>query len=165
MPDNISGSSRSSSDQGVSYGKFVIFGGTLVFFVFAILLLSGPREGAYPGGRDGRRISDLKQLQNGLELYHASRFASGTYPEFLSELSSSPTLMIARIPQDPQGTSYNYCVSNDKTSYILQTVLEGSDSYQKLSSLAPMPITSTALCAHQVSWGCDKTKSEYCLSL
>lgn len=87
-------------------------------------------------GRDARRIADLKQVQNALELYYAKE---GRYPSVSSGSSSSrwqeltsiltgAGIGITQIPQDPMGEahSYDYGVdsSSNPQSYVLSASLE-----------------------------------------
>jgi type II secretory pathway pseudopilin PulG len=56
--------------------------------------------------RDARRISDIRQLQLALQMYHDVR---GVYPGALRDLTT-PTAYIDAIPKDPQDEAdYKYC--------------------------------------------------------
>ncbi len=81
--------------------------------------------------RDSRRVADVKQIQNALELYYD---ASSTYPAALSSLA--PTY-ISTVPTDPQDQSaYKYgsltsasaaCTPSSSVkcpSYVIQADLE-----------------------------------------
>ncbi len=76
-------------------------------------------------GRDTRRIADLQQVQNGLELYYTKNSA---YPPQSDWAALSSNLIGAGIginvvPNDPtSGWSYGYCVSGN--SYVLGAHLE-----------------------------------------
>ena len=78
-------------------------------------------------GRDARRISDLRQVQNGLELYYA-KFSS--YPAALSDIVTAG-IGISSLPKDP-GTSKDYEYSNSNcpagVSYALRSVLEDANN-------------------------------------
>ncbi len=97
-------------------------------------------------GRDTRRISDLRQVQNGLQLYFAK---CNTYPgpaepgatctgsvvqsdEGWSDMAVALTgsaLGIAKVPNDPkQGQSYVYATSGD--NYVLAATLENANAPQ-----------------------------------
>jgi len=93
----------------------------------AVLVGLGPVQ---KGGRDARRLSDLRQVQNGLELYFNK---NGTYPAsgaslLLSEVAA--TIQGAtggQIPVDPRNVSpflYYYSQLNSGSSYILGAALE-----------------------------------------
>lgn len=79
-------------------------------------------------GRDARRISDLSQVQNGLELYYTK---NGTYPDasawdkLQAALTGSAGLGIVNVPNDPTtGWNYGYCTDATKTKYVLGAYLE-----------------------------------------
>ncbi len=68
---------------------------------------------ARQNARDARRISDLRQIQNALEVYYSSNNA---YPAALTDLPS--------VPKDPStGDDYGY-TGGDQT-YLLGATLEG----------------------------------------
>ena len=82
-------------------------------------------------GRDARRLADIKQMQNGLELYYTG---NSSYPAVASweELETALAgpgagLGITKIPNDPQsaaGKTYEYAASDDGQSYVLKATLE-----------------------------------------
>lgn len=96
-------------------------------------------------GRDTRRISDLRQVQNGVELYYAkcgyypggtqsgndcSGFADAGGWTGLSAALTGSSLGISKVPNDPRsGGSYEYG-SQSGTSYVLKATLENAGSAQ-----------------------------------
>lgn len=73
-------------------------------------------------GRDARRVSDIRQLQNGLELYFTS---NGSYPADLATLEAAgATIGINQWPRDPSDSAkmYGFCVSGNR--YTLGAALE-----------------------------------------
>jgi hypothetical protein len=85
-------------------------------------------------GRDARRISDLRQIQNGLELYYSK---CGIYPGMvdctpntgidfaaMADVLKGANLGINNVPFDPSGAEYQYC-SDDGIEYTLAATLEG----------------------------------------
>lgn len=94
-------------------------------------------------GRDTRRIADLNQVRNGLELYFTkcgyypgtAQAAAGTCSPF-SPISTWADLQAALIgsgigvtavPNDPtSGVNYFYGTSENGTSYVLGALLENS---------------------------------------
>lgn len=66
--------------------------------------------------RDSRRISDIRQIQNGLEIYYSNNqtYASGD--------STALYAAILNLPADPQGPKYLY--SGTSQSYQLGACLE-----------------------------------------
>ena len=83
-------------------------------------------------GRDARRISDLRQVQNGLELYYNKNgsYPSGTFNNPTQWNTIKTTLEnagigISNIPIDPTNNStYYYRYGSDGTSYVLGAQLE-----------------------------------------
>lgn len=88
-------------------------------------------------GRDARRIADLKQVQNGLELYFArcghypgtancaSNAAAATWSDMSSALLNSG-LGVNQVPDDPiTANNYGYCREAASTGrYVIGSVLE-----------------------------------------
>ncbi|PIR88840.1 MAG: hypothetical protein COU09_00225 [Candidatus Harrisonbacteria bacterium CG10_big_fil_rev_8_21_14_0_10_44_23] len=76
--------------------------------------------------RDARRVTDLRQVQQGLELYYVKE---GEYPNanswsaLESDLSS---VGVDSLPTDPKrgGDSYQYEAGDDQQEYVLQATLE-----------------------------------------
>ncbi|MEK7560746.1 MAG: hypothetical protein AAB539_02205 [Patescibacteria group bacterium] len=74
--------------------------------------------------RDARRISDIKQIQLGAELYFDEK---GAYPSDLTQLVTDG--FMAAIPKDPRSeVSYSYCTDTSHKKYHLGAVLEEGDS-------------------------------------
>ena len=75
-------------------------------------------------GRDTRRIADLRQIQNALELYY---LRNNTYPDSLNNLTEVSG--IDKIPTDPSTNNpYDYVVDSNKQVYVLRALLEGDNS-------------------------------------
>jgi prepilin-type N-terminal cleavage/methylation domain-containing protein len=85
-------------------------------------------------GRDARRIADVKQVQNGLEIYYTRNLA---YPSVVGvsasqrwgELTTTITgagLGLSQISQDPLGDthSYDYKDCNSGQNYVIAVQLE-----------------------------------------
>jgi len=87
-------------------------------------------------GRDARRISDLKQVQTGLELYYNK---NGSYPQgvdvsdpgnpagwqaFQAELTGAG-IGVSNVPKDPSsGKNYLYQTDAGGSTYVLGAVLD-----------------------------------------
>ncbi len=77
-------------------------------------------------GRDARRISDLRQVQNGLELYYGK---NGSYPSGITtwtqlvDALTSANIGISNVPNDPT-PSKEYKYTNTPTGYCLGALLE-----------------------------------------
>lgn len=81
--------------------------------------MSGTRERA----KDGRRISDIKQIQLALELYYDvnSTYPSGVYG---GELDT-----FLKISKDPNGTNYIYSQLSSGQDYHLGAVLQQANQF------------------------------------
>lgn len=75
-------------------------------------------------GRDARRITDLKSLQNGLELYYAR---SNAYPVALGDLITAG-IGVTKLPTDPAaGAAYFYSYKTaDKQSYVISAKMDAA---------------------------------------
>ncbi len=120
----------------------------VVMSVIAILAgivlvsLGGFREKA----RDSKRIAELRQIQNLLEIYYT---ATGNYPDALGKLVGSET-GADKLPKDPtSGSDYCYGTDTDKTSYVLGANLEANNTVLK-DDVDELPAGITA-----ISGGCS----------
>lgn len=105
-----------------------------IIALLASMILVG-LGGARAKARDSRRIADLHNIQNALELYYAKY---GFYPETQSDwqaftnVLTSPTIGIGitQVPKDPLtnvGWSYQYARCGDGVDYTLKAKLESKD--------------------------------------
>lgn len=99
-------------------------------------------------GRDARRITDLKQLQNALELYFN---ACSHYPPALTNLTNpgadcTANIGINQLPTDPStNVNYGYCMPPGVTnSYVLGAVFEDQNN----------PILNQQA-QNSTNWGCS----------
>ncbi|MDP1689238.1 MAG: prepilin-type N-terminal cleavage/methylation domain-containing protein [bacterium] len=101
-----------------------------VIGILSSIILIGLRS-AQMGARDSKRMTDVRGLQNGLEIFFT---ACGKYPAALNGLtnpgsdancSGGASIGINQIPKDPANDTlnYSYC-SNGTNSYVLGTKLE-----------------------------------------
>lgn len=135
--------------------------------ILSSILLVG--LGAFRGrGRDARRIADLRQVQNALELY----FGQGLgYPPTSDWATLRSTLTgagigVSTIADDPTaGKDYGYCSSGSQ--YVLEAVLEdaGNPSLKDNENVdfpaicTPTPVPATA--CHTSNNG----SAGYCITL
>jgi len=80
-------------------------------------------------GRDARRVADLRETQNALELYYAK---NGSYPGSAAWSALSGTLTgagigVTAIPKDPL-SGQNYWYGSNGQSYVLAAQLENNDT-------------------------------------
>jgi prepilin-type N-terminal cleavage/methylation domain-containing protein len=83
-------------------------------------------------GRDTRRIADIKEVQNGLEVYYMK---NGAYPTgtgwsvLEDEEDGLPAVGINQIPNDPTAPSRTYYYgSEDGQHYVIGVEIEDPDS-------------------------------------
>jgi len=95
-----------------------------------VIGLSGARSKA----RDARRVSDIRGIQNSLELAYSS-------------IDGYPTSIPPNAPQtDPQGSDYEYDTQNNDFSYTLGTNLENDDLATSNSSACPAGVSVPFFC-------------------
>lgn len=115
-------------------------------------------------GRDARRIADLREVQNSLELYYAKYNA---YPESGNSWSDLQNTIMApstgigvpSIPDDPLSVSsqayhYSYGASSDRQRYVLGATLEESANLALKDDIdstdIPITVNSISGCADPV---------------
>jgi type II secretory pathway pseudopilin PulG len=110
---------RQHTSFGFTLGELlVVFAVVGVLSVIAFGSILTAREKA----RDGRRISDMKEIQLGLALYYDVNKA---YPATLSTLTEVGQKYLPSIPVDPQnGNAYEYMTSGANARYCLGVTLE-----------------------------------------
>lgn len=123
---------------------------------------------AQKSGRDSRRVSDLRSVQNALELYYGK---NGQYPnsginswtDFSSVLTGAG-IGTNQIPKDPTSSrDYVYRVDSAGTTYVLGALLEDTTGNIMSSSYTgALPDTGTTLPS---GGGVCGTAGFYCLSL
>ena len=78
-------------------------------------------------GVDTRRIEDLAEIKNALEMYMAE---NNQYPANLQELSTGSVRYLSIVPTDPAGDpnyDYEYGVSGNRTDYVIKAYLRTKD--------------------------------------
>ncbi len=131
-----------------------------VIGLLASMILVGVRR-VQSLGRDARRIADLQQVRNGLELYFNR---NQTYPQFSgagqwASMSSALTgagLGITSVPRDPLNRSpylYEYSSASPWTGYVLRATLENTDN----------PALRDDADGTQYTLDCNDTAGYYCV--
>jgi prepilin-type N-terminal cleavage/methylation domain-containing protein len=122
--------SRPGSD-GFTLIEILIVVAIIAILASVVLVGLGPTQQA---GRDARRISDLSEVQNGLELYYNK---NGNYPDpssgqtwsALQTLLTGAGVGVSSVPSDPSSNrSYQYWWSVGATSYVLGATLENANN-------------------------------------
>lgn len=132
-----------------------------VIGILATMIIIGLNSVRQPT-RDARRAADLKQIQNGLEIYYSKNTA---YPAATTWIADLQTATNSKIPSDPLGgsTVYYYCVlavSGTNQRYTLGAQLEESNSSLINSSLS----STIAACAPAAGKTCGiGTPGFYCV--
>ena len=117
-------------------------------------------------GRDARRIVDLRQVQNALELYFQKNSAypsSGTWAALTTSLTTGSDAPggISSIPNDPLSTqTYGYCYkASDRSSYILEATLEDVNNKVLTDDIDSVPS------GYSCTVGVTCADPQYCLQL
>lgn len=112
--------------RGFTLIEILIVVAIIAILASVVLVGLGPTQSL---GRDARRVSDLHEVQNGLELYYN---AKGQYPiggnnawSNLGTALSTAVPSITSIPSDPSSNrSYAYSSDASGLGYILQAQME-----------------------------------------
>lgn len=159
--------------KGFTLIEILIVVAIIAILASVVLIGLGPTQQA---GRDAKRLSDLREVQTGLELFYskcgyypgtASGQACGSNATVSDWLDMSNALInagigLTQIPNDPAGGSatYYYTSENGGSSYVLGAKLENANgsAFQGYTwpSSNPVPTGMTS---------CQQANSEYCLSL
>jgi prepilin-type N-terminal cleavage/methylation domain-containing protein len=176
--------------KGFTLIEILIVVAIIAILASIVLVGLGPTQQA---GRDARRLSDLREVQNGLELYYnscgfypgaivanpcpafagaptaiAGNGATTVYNGMANVLVKSVQLGISTVPNDPtSGKSYLYSVENGSgvagTKYILQATLENTNNSVFNDYTAPTALTTPS--GDAITNGTCTTKPNYCISL
>jgi prepilin-type N-terminal cleavage/methylation domain-containing protein len=131
---------------------------TVIGLLSAMVLvgLSGVRS----QGRDTRRVADLRNVQNALEIYFNKQ---NQYPAVADWTNLESTLRnasigISKLPTDPLNRDsyiYQYQASSDGLHYVLSVTLENTDSQALRDDVDTPAFVGGASCADPI----------YCLEL
>jgi prepilin-type N-terminal cleavage/methylation domain-containing protein len=140
-----------SKNKGFTLIEILIVVAIIAILASVVLVGLGPTQQA---GRDARRLSDLSEVQNGLELYYNKcgiypggtggaactavtltspdgAATGGAYNQMATAIIGAD-LGVSSIPVDPSDAGlhvYSYAENGaNGTSYVLQTVLENPDN-------------------------------------
>ncbi|MDR3582450.1 MAG: type II secretion system protein [Candidatus Pacebacteria bacterium] len=161
-------------EKGFTLIEILIVVAIIAVLASIVIVGVGP---AQQSGRDARRISDLQNVRNGLQLYYSK---CGFYPGATSGSTLCPAqtnsyagmttaltgsnLGISSIPVDPSSNrNYYYAASADGSSYTLGAVLENPNNSVFNGYTAPTAVIPTSIpggtCAYTT------TQPNYCVSL
>jgi prepilin-type N-terminal cleavage/methylation domain-containing protein len=151
--------------QGFTLIEILIVVAIIAILASVTLVGLGPTQRQ---GRDARRLSDLREVQTGLELYYNK---NGTYPNVTkwSDLSTAITPVSGGVlPNDPTNNStyyYSYAPSSDGSSYVIGATLEGGSSNSVFTGYNPPSSIPSGFTLGGTGTICTKDAGEYCLSL
>ncbi|MDP3881194.1 MAG: prepilin-type N-terminal cleavage/methylation domain-containing protein [bacterium] len=105
-------------NKGFTLIEILIVVGIIGILSSVILVgLGSSRERA----RDSRRVTDLRQIQQGLELFYTK---NGEYPDGLDDLTSE-NIGVRQLPTDPStDEDYEYASCNGGQDYMLKAELD-----------------------------------------
>jgi prepilin-type N-terminal cleavage/methylation domain-containing protein len=165
--------------KGFTLIEILIVVAIIAILASIVLVGLGPTQ---QSGRDARRLSDLHEIQNGLELYYN---ACGYYPgtatvapclaykpitvtpaisQLAIILTSFSSLGVNSIPDDPtSGQHYTYSAVPGGTSYILSAKLENANN-SVFNSYTP-PANAAQATDGDGAEGCAATGPQFCISI
>lgn len=135
---------------------------------------------AQQSGRDARRVSDLQNIRNGLQLYYnkcgfypgssscAAGSAGSNWTAFRQTLvdSNIGISSLSGIPADPSSNrSYAYAYSANNTGYLLAASLENNTNSVFNGYLAPSNLSTYTWTSDTGGPTTDCAKPTYCITL
>ncbi len=128
--------------RGFTLIEILIVVAIIAILASSVLVGFGP---AQKQGRDARRVSDLRQVQNALELYYAkcgyypggvqaavpcsSTFTATTDWPGLAAAVKGSTIGINNFPNDPSANkTYSYATDGTGSSYVVKAVFEDANN-------------------------------------
>jgi len=163
--------------KGFTLIEILIVVAIIAILASVVLVGLGPTQQA---GRDARRISDLHEVQNGLELYFqkcgyypgvtagpCDSTASTGYTTMAAVLTGS-SIGVSTIPEDPMNTGshvYEFATNGaNATQYVLQADLENASSSVFISYSAPSNAGSVGS-GDKITAATCAAAHNYCISL
>ncbi len=152
--------------QGFTLIEILIVVAIIAILASVVLVGLGPTQQA---GRDARRISDLAEIQNGLELYYNK---NGYYPykgittwlDFAGALKSGGT-GITTVPNDPStNRNYVYWPTAEGTSYVLGASLENPNN-SVFNAYDPPSVPSSTATTASSTGPSNCLSPNYCVTL
>jgi len=128
-----------SARKGFTLIEILIVVAIIAILASVVLVGLGPTQQL---GRDSRRVSDLHEVQNGLELYYNK---NGHYPNgeatwavFQTDLTGAG-VGITAVPNDPSsGHNYIYAWTTGGAAYELEATMENNGSSVWSNYTAPV---------------------------
>lgn len=149
---------QKKSQRGFTLIEILIVVAIIAILASVVLVGLGPTQAQ---GRDARRISDLREVQTGLELYYNK---NGVYPTASTWADMTAALTqgnigVSQIPVDPSGNQkYSYENTAGASDYVIGAQLEtNSSAFAGYNPPANIP--------NDFSLNCTAVSKQYCLSL
>jgi type IV pilus assembly protein PilA len=168
--------------KGFTLIEILIVVAIIAILASIVLVGLGPTQ---QSGRDARRLSDLHEVQNGIELYYnACGYYPGTdsktpctgyaavtptggsaYVTLASILTGFGTLGVNSVPDDPTaGQHYTYsAIPTTGSSYVLSAKLENANN-SVFNSYTP-PANAPAATDGDGAEPCPATGPQYCVTI
>jgi prepilin-type N-terminal cleavage/methylation domain-containing protein len=142
--------------KGFTLIEILIVVAIIAILASVVLVGLGPTQQA---GRDARRISDLSEVQTGLELYY-NKFgiypgtaaggtgapAAATWASLSASVTGAGVGITAAFPNDPSsGKSYQYWYGAGNTHYVIGATLENANNSVFTGYTAPSLTGFTAV--------------------
>ena len=149
--------SKTKSKKGFTLIELLVV--VAVIGILASIILVG-LSGFRGRGRDARRIGDLRQVQNGLELYFGK---NGNYPNVgdwgaLTTALTGAGIGINQVPADPSPSKvYDYCVSAAFDRYMMVAILEEQNGAAQSVGTPP--------CTMSPAVTCGAASTTYCVTI
>jgi prepilin-type N-terminal cleavage/methylation domain-containing protein len=161
------------SHSGFTLIEILIVVAIIAILSSVVLVGLGPTQ---QSGRDARRLSDLHEIQTGLELYYSK---CGFYPGNANCVSSTSVgysgmssaltgsgIGVSSVPQDPTaGHTYYYGTDNVGSSYLLMAILENKNNSAFVNYSAPSAAGFLGDFTNIQSSACSTSTGEYCITL
>jgi len=155
-----------NSKRGFTLIEILIVVAIIAILASVVLVGLGPTQQA---GRDARRLSDLHEVQNGLELYYNK---NGAYPipnpatwAQLSTALNGAGVGVNSVPNDPSsGKNYIYAWNTGATTYELAASMESGNGSEWTNYTAPANFTQAGITGG-ATLTCTQAALQYCVAL
>ena len=155
--------------KGFTLIEILIVVAIIAILASVVLVGLGPTQSL---GRDARRVSDLHEVQNGLELFYNSK---GAYPiatngawSGLGTALTAQVPTINAIPSDPGNNGYVYGSDAAGAGYVLQATMENGTGGPWSGYTAPAAAYVTTESANYFGAAaptCNQGTKQYCITL